>query len=209
MAKLRVEFTTVGGARGRLGGQIDLREAEPLGSSTLEVGTSTTPVESRPAVPSGRGTVFAELVAVDAPIYVDVAASPDPSAEPRLLLLPGRPQRVHVLAGQTIAALIATSDLPFASDLCAIALTDRSGAIAVAGTAQQACAANTSRRILLVANPDGANTFWFRTDAAATSGAGSVQVGPGGAFVFDKVVPSGAVSVLGSVSGQPFTVKEA
>lgn len=209
MAKLRVEFTNLGGARGRLGGQIDLREAEPLGSTTLEVGTSATPAESRPAVPTGRGTVFAELLAVDAPVYVDIAASPDPSVEPRLLLLPGRPQRVHVSAGQTISALVATSDLPFASDPCAIALTDRSGAITAAGTAQQACAANASRKILLVANPDGANTFWFRTEAAATAGAGSVQVGPGGAFVFDKVVPSGAVSVLGPVSGQPFTVKEA
>ncbi len=209
MAKLRVEFTNVGGARGRLGGQVDLREAEPVGSVTLDVGTSATSVGTQPAVPTGRGTVFAELLAVDAPIYVDIAAVPDPTVEPRLLLLPGRSQRVHVVAGQTISAVVSTSDLPFASDPCAVLLTDRSGSVAAAGAAQQACAANSSRKILLVANPDAANAFWFRTDGAASAGAGSLQVGPGGAFIFDKVVPSGAVSILGPVSGQPFTVKEA
>ena len=212
MAKLRIEFTAIGGARGRLGGQVPAREAEPLGATTLDVTASATSAGSRPVVPSDQGTIFADLLAVDAAIYVDVGVTPDPTVEPRLLLLPGRPQRVHALAGTVISAILATDvaapyltqDQPLAA-----ALTDRSGTIVAAGTAQQACAANAARRFLLVANPDDTRTIWFNPTAVAANGAGSLQVGAGAAILFDKVVPSGAVSVYGATAGQPFTVKEA
>lgn len=207
MAKLRIEFTTLGGARGRLGGQIDAREARALGATTLDVSDTPTPTGQRPTTPSGLGTVFAELTA-DAPVYVDIGPAPDPTSEPRLLVIPGRMQRIHVDEGRLVSAVLA-GDAPFRPDPVAVTMIDRSGIIAAGGTAQQACAANASRRLLLASNPDQSRTLWLRTDGVATPGAGSLQLGPGGAFVFDKVVPAGAISIIGAATGQPFTVQEA
>jgi hypothetical protein len=208
MPKLRIEFCSLGSGRGRLGGQVDCPASEPIASVTLDVGATPTLAGSRPAVPAGSGTVFARLLAVESAVYVDIGSAPDPTAEPRILLLPGRPQTVHALPGQTFAAMLAP-DLSVTADSGASALADRSGTIATGGTAQQACPANPGRRFLLVANPDETRAFWFASGAVASIGAGSVQVGPGGAFVFDKVVPSGALSIYGAAAGQPFTVQEA
>ncbi|MGA0596802.1 hypothetical protein [Enterovirga sp. CN4-39] len=208
MPKLRVEFHALGSGRGRLGGQIDCLAATPLGSATLEVGSVATAPEDRLPVPTGQGTVFARLLAVESAIYADVGLAPDPDAEPRLLLLPGRAQLVHVLPGQSIAAILA-SDVSAPADSGGAALVDRSGTLSASGVAQQACPANPGRRFLLIANPDETRSFWFSAGGAASTGAGSVQVGPGGAFAFDKVVPAGAISVCGPASGQPFTVAEA
>jgi hypothetical protein len=208
MPRLRVEFCSLGSGRGRLGGQVDLPAAEPLGSLTLEVGASPPAPDDRPIVPAGQGTVFARLLAVETALFVAIGASPDPTAEPRILLLPGAPHLVHALPGLAIAAVLA-GDLSVTADSGATALTDHSGTLALGGTAQQACPANPGRRLLLVANPDPTRTFWFSTSSLGSAGAGSVQVGPGGAFVFDKIVPAGAVSIYGAASGQPFTVTEA
>lgn len=208
MPRLRVEFCSLGSGRGRLGGQVDLASAEPLGSVTVEVGSAPTAPENRPAVPSGAGTVFARLVAIEAALYADLGTAPDPTAEPRILLLPGDAHLVHAAAGQTLSAVVA-SDLSVLADSGTAATADRSGTVASGGTAQQACAANPSRRLLLVANPDEVRSFWFSPSGTASAGAGSIQVGPGSAIVFDKVVPSGAVSVFGAAAGQPFTVAEA
>lgn len=111
MAKLRIEFSACGGARGRLGGQVDAREAEPLGSITLDVGAGATAPGGRPTVPLGRGTVFVELIAADVAIYVDIGPTPDPGAEPRLLVLPGKRLRVHAHPGHLISAVRA-SEIP-------------------------------------------------------------------------------------------------
>lgn len=208
MGKLRVEFCVLGPGRGR-----EARDAEPLGATTLDVSATPTAAGSRPAAPASSGTVFADLTALDVAMYVDVGATADPAAEPRLLLLPGRPQRVRVGAGDAVSAVLATdvgaAALPSQDQPLATVLTDRSGTVAAGGTAQQACAANASRRFLLVSNPSDASIFWFNVSGPAGNGAGSLPVGPGAAFVFDKVVPSGAVSVFGPAAGQPFTVKEA
>ena len=208
MPRLRVEFCSLGSGRGRLGGQVDFPAGEPLGSATLEVGTSATSPENRPIVPAGQGTVFARLLAVENALYVDLGTAPDPTAEPRLLLLPGIAQLVHALPGQAIAAVLA-GDLSITADSGATNLTDRSGTLSAGATPQQACPANPGRRFLLVANPDATRTFWFSMAGTGSAGAGSVQVGPGGAFVFDKIVPAGPVSIFGAASGQPFTVTEA
>ena len=58
MPRLRVELCSLGSGRGRLGGQIDLPSGAPLATATLDVSGTATPVEDRPAVPSGLGTVF-------------------------------------------------------------------------------------------------------------------------------------------------------
>lgn len=90
-----------------------------------------------------------------------------------------------------------------------VTLTDRSVTIATGGAAQQAAAALTTRKFLVVTNPSLTETCWFSTTGAATTGAGSIQLGPGAGIVFDQVVPTGAVSVIGPTTGQPITVKEA
>jgi hypothetical protein len=202
MPILRLEFFRLGVARGRLGGQVDLREAEPLAGCSLEVTAIPTSGPGRPMVPEGGGTVFADLWAVGAPLYVDVGVAPDPASEPRMLVVPGERLRVHATPGHRVSAVLA-------SDLGLSGPVDRSGVLAAAGAAQQACGANAFRRLLIVSNPDGESAFWFSTTGPAAPGAGSHQVGPGGAFVFDRIVPSGAVSVVGQVAGQPFTMKEA
>ncbi len=208
MPRLRVEFCSLGSGRGRLGGRVDLPAAEPLGSVTLEVAPVPTLAARRPIVPAGAGTMFARLLAAESAVYVDFGVSPDPASEPRLLLLPGRPQLVHVLPGQALAAMLA-ADVAVSADSGSVTPADRSGTVAAAATAQQACPANALRRFLLVANPDDARSFWFSTAGPASSGPGSVQVGPGGALVFDKLVPAGAVSIYAIAAGQPFTVTEA
>lgn len=111
MATLRIEFASLGGGRGRLGGQVPVREEGLLGAVTLAVGATATASSARPAVPSTGTTVFADLTAIDAAIYAAIGSSPDPGAEPRLLLLPGRTMRVHVTAGHLVSAVKA-SDVP-------------------------------------------------------------------------------------------------
>jgi hypothetical protein len=209
MATLRYRFESVGGFRGALGGQVDAADEDPLLSGNLSVTSSATSGGSQP---TATVDCFVTLIAVDAPAYVDIGTTPDPTAEPRLLAITGVPVRVHVASGHKLSAVLAT-DIPnttVAQD-AAVALTDRSGTVTAGGAAQNACAANTSRKLLIVSNPSDTLTFTFRTDATATATgtAGSIAVGPGGGYIFDKVVPSGAVSIYGATTGQPFTVKEA
>src|SRR3954452_16390327 len=56
--------------------------------------------------------------------------------------------------------------------------TDRSGTITTGGTAQQACAANSARRLLYIHNPDVTTDLFFNTTGTATTGAGSSRLGP-------------------------------
>lgn len=207
MAKLRIEFIALGSARGRLGGQVDAPSQKPLGTVTLDVTAILTAPEARPIVPVGAGTVFARLSALDVPIYVDIGAPPDPASEPRLLILPGAPSLLHVAPGHALAALLAL-DVPFSADPLVVSMIDRSGTLVLGGAAQQACPAKADRKLLMVANPDERRAFWFNITGSAANAAGSVQVAPGAAFIFDKAVPGGAVSIYGAFTGQPFTAKE-
>lgn len=109
ISKLRVEFLSIGQARGRLGGQVALPDAIPLGSVWVDllVGAAASPLAVPATVPASPGEVFAEVSASGAPAYVAVGANPDPTAEPRLLVAPGRPRLLHLPAGAGIAALLA------------------------------------------------------------------------------------------------------
>lgn len=98
------------------------------------------------------------------------------------------------------------------------ALTDRSGTVTTGGTAQDAAAANTGRKYLYLENPayksDGstanpAERLCFRTDAAATLGAGSICLDPGQSFEYaGSFIPTGAVSVVAATTGHAWTAKE-
>lgn len=108
MATLRVRLARFGGSRGQFGGQLDVEGGAPLLSVTLDVGAMATAGSGRPTVPDGVGRdVFAVLVAADAPVYAAIGPAPDPTVEPRHLVLPGAPLRVHVAAGDRISAVLA------------------------------------------------------------------------------------------------------
>ena len=207
MPRLRVEFCALGTGRGRLGGQVDEPAAEILSSLVVNVGWAPTPLDSRLTVPSEDGTVFARVTSIDGAIYLAVGASPDPGSEPRLLLLPGRAQILHVKPGQSLAAIAAERNLT--SDSGSLTLADRSGTLLLGGSAQQACPANQTRRLLVIGNPDRDRPLWFSIVGLASAGCGSLQIGPGGTFVFDGLVPDGAVSIFGRSAGQAYTVQEA
>jgi hypothetical protein len=92
------------------------------------------------------------------------------------------------------------------------ALTDRSGTITSGGTAQtSSAAAKTDRVALIVANPSATLTLYYNTTAVATvAGAGSIPLPPGAMDTYGPgAVPTGAVSVIGATTGQPYTIKEA
>lgn len=88
------------------------------------------------------------------------------------------------------------------------ALTDRSGTITTGGTAQNAAAANASRRYLLVRNPlSAAQPLYFNLTGMATADSPSMRLDPGDTFVMEGLfVASNAVSVLGATTGNKFTV---
>lgn len=91
------------------------------------------------------------------------------------------------------------------------ALTNRSGTIATGGTAQQAAAANTSRRYLLIQAPTtNSESFWVRLDGnAAVVGSPSIEIAPGVALTFEAAfVPNGAISVIAATTGTPWTLVE-
>lgn len=104
MLRLRVEFLTMGAGRGRLGGQVDVGEARPLGAAAVDVGATPSAAIS---VPDMVGQVFADLSVTGGSVYVAVGTSPDPTSEPRCLLTPGRSRCLHVQSGQSIVAVSA------------------------------------------------------------------------------------------------------
>lgn len=89
------------------------------------------------------------------------------------------------------------------------ALTDRSGTIASGGTAQQAMAANTSRRYLFFQN-NSTGTLWVRLGAAAVQDQPSWQLPPRAVLVMeDGFVSTEALSVIGATTGQQYSAAEA
>jgi hypothetical protein len=84
--------------------------------------------------------------------------------------------------------------------------TDRSGAIAAGGTAQQLAAANTVRRSLKGQNIS-AGDLWINENGgtAAADTAGSYKVPAGATF---SVGTNRAVSIVGALTGQKFSATE-
>lgn len=84
---------------------------------------------------------------------------------------------------------------------------DRSGAIAIGGSAQPLAAANVSRRSLTGQNISSGDLWINETGgAAAIQGAGSYQVPAGSPF---KVSTAGSISIIGATAGQKYTATEA
>lgn len=89
----------------------------------------------------------------------------------------------------------------------AVSLTDRSGVIEVAASAQQVMAANPDRVALLFQNTsDEPMRLRFGATASATAG---YIIDPGEALVFVSVVPTDSVSVYCAQDGKGFEASEA
>jgi hypothetical protein len=86
---------------------------------------------------------------------------------------------------------------------------DKSGTLTTGGTAQNAAAANAARIGFLLQNPSTTLDLWFSTLATAVQAQPSLKLGPGEAYETPPgLSPTGAISVIGSTTAQPFTCRE-
>lgn len=89
-------------------------------------------------------------------------------------------------------------------------LTDRSGTITLGGTAQNAMAANTSRKYLLLRNPiSETEALWFDLTATAVAASPSIRLDPGDSYVMEGTfISTQALSVLAATTAHKWTAKE-
>lgn len=108
---------------------------------------------------------------------------------------------------------VTVSNFPAVQEVQAVGgtLTDGSGTIATGGTAQNAFASNATRSYLRVQNISPTADLWVNeTGAAVINTPGSTRLTPGGSITYDGTFcPTSAISVIGAVTGHPFTAKEA
>lgn len=88
------------------------------------------------------------------------------------------------------------------------ALTNNSGTITAAATAQQIMAANTARRFLLIQNVSD-TAMWCNFGVTAVADQPSIRIDPGASFRMDgTAVSTELVSCIGSLAGKAFTAKQ-
>lgn len=61
-------------------------------------------------------------------------------------------------------------------------------------------AANASRKLLIVQNNDASGVIYVNLSGAAATAANGVKIPAGGVLLLDSVVPSGAVTAIGSIA---------
>lgn len=84
--------------------------------------------------------------------------------------------------------------------------TDRSGEIAVGGTAQVLSAADATRRELTVQNISASDLWLNETGGTAqANGTGSWKLAPGASV---RITSDLAISIIGATTGQKFTATE-
>lgn len=87
--------------------------AEVVLGATLEVDGLMTPAAAQPQAPNcyPGAVLFLRAEALQVPTYVAVGRAPNPSQEPRILVLPGRSfdghTPVRIQAGDSVAAVLA------------------------------------------------------------------------------------------------------
>lgn len=87
-------------------------------------------------------------------------------------------------------------------------LDDFSGTITTGGVSQLVAAHNVSRSLLLIQNVSTAD-LWVNFGVPAVATTPSIKLNAGGSLsAYAGWIPSGAVHILGSITGQAFTVKE-
>ena len=98
---------------------------------------------------------------------------------------------------------------PVSSTPTAGTLTDRSGTIAAGATAQQAAAANAARIGWAVQNLHASADLWVSTLAAAVPSQPSIRLAAGALYESPPGAQgSGAISIVGAITGQPFSARE-
>lgn len=89
-------------------------------------------------------------------------------------------------------------------------LIDKSGALAAGNTAEDAAAANTTRKYLFIQNIDATEDLWFNLGVTAVADKPSMRLGPGDTFVMEaSFVSTGKVSVIAATTGHKWVAKEA
>lgn len=88
-------------------------------------------------------------------------------------------------------------------------LTDNSAAITTGGAAQQGLAANPARAYWILQNLSAGDLWYSFTGSAAVNGAGSFKLTAGGTAVADPLfISTQALSIVGALAGQAFTLQE-
>lgn len=206
MGQLRIEYGAYGAARGVLGGQVAAFEADPGGAVTLSVTATPTDAGLQPVIAAAIGpdSLFVSLTALDVPIYVDIAATPDPTTEPRWLVMPGRPLRVHAGAGSRIAAVLA-ADVAAANPM-PVAVANGSD-VAQGSTGDAAYAGSGSATLvgllkglytaLIAPTPAGTNNIGIVTplDGTRPNGAIGYSLSAVGTFFTQDVTGYSSISV--------------
>lgn len=73
----------------------------------------------------------------------------------------------------------------------------------VTNASAQLLAANSNRQYLLIQNRDPSGSLYVNFGAGAATTANGVQIGPGGSYELDLVVPTTAVQCIGSTASNP------
>lgn len=89
-----------------------------LAGATLKLSDQMTPAAAQPVAPmrDREGEFYVRAEALDLPAYVAVGSAPDPTREPRMLVLPRRLgngwTEMRLRAGERVAAILA-EDVPW------------------------------------------------------------------------------------------------
>lgn len=89
------------------------------------------------------------------------------------------------------------------------AITDRSVAVTLGGTAEDLMVVNLARKYLLIINDDPAEDLWFDFGVNAVAASPSMLLSPGESFVMEaSFVTSDRVSILAATTAHAVTAKE-
>lgn len=118
------------------------------------------------------------------------------------------PATLGIKAAAASLSVAPASDAVFAVAPLAAATTDRSGAIAAGGTAQQLAAANAARRGFWVQN-NSAGPLWITTLTTAVQSQPSLQLIAGAYYESPQGgAGTGAISIIGATTAQAFSARE-
>lgn len=114
-------------------------------------------------------------------------------------------------SGRLLVSAIVNSSSSIAITPVEGTLTDGSGTTsATPSTSTQIFASNANRKYLLIENVSATATIYINFTSAATAGAGSYSLLPGGSIVMETTfISTEAVNVLSTVASVPYTAKQA
>jgi hypothetical protein len=215
MAKVRLEWARLNALDGGGGAATNQPLALFGAAQVLTVGATAVAVTAPSFTPkeSGvEGVAYARITGLSGAVNLAWGDAPLSSEASGWRVESGAFALAPVKSGQTIS-IIEAADPPSAiaaAPIKAIA-TDRSGAVAAGGEAQDLMAANPDRNGWLLQNQSTANLYVCSKGAAGTTLASldnhSLLVPPGGYYEPPKITPY-ALSIIGPSTGQAFFAEE-